>query len=60
MTEIQAFLVWLVRSKGVRQSVLARRSGLTQKHVSQMLTGKAEGSLSAWQALIDASRMEEK
>lgn len=44
----------LVRS-GLTQTQLARAAGLTEKHVSQMMTGRAVGSLAAWQSLMDAA-----
>ena len=34
------------------QSWLASRCGLSQKHVSQMLTGKVEGSITAWDRML--------
>lgn len=37
------------------QRVTARRAGLSEKHVSQMLTGKVDGSLAAWQRMLDAA-----
>ncbi len=55
MTELQTFLVRLVRSSGRTQASLARQAELTEKHLSQMMTGRVEGSLSAWQALLDAA-----
>lgn len=56
-TGLHAFLVDLVKSGGRAQASLARTTGLSQKHVSAMLTGKAEGSLSAWTALLRESRV---
>lgn len=37
------------------QVLIARDSGLSEKHVSQMLTGKVDGSLKAWQRMLDAA-----
>jgi hypothetical protein len=34
------------------QSWLAWKVGISEKHLSQMLTGKAEGSLPVWEALL--------
>ena len=34
------------------QAWLAHKAGYSEKHVSQMLTGQAEGSLVAWEALL--------
>lgn len=38
---------------GIPQAELAARSGLTQKHVSQILTGKADGSFETWEKLAE-------
>lgn len=43
-----------LRDLGLPQSWLAVRTGLSQKHVSQMLTGSAEGSLVCWDRLLNA------
>lgn len=37
------------------QVLIARDSGMSEKHVSQMLTGKVDGSLKAWQRMLDAA-----
>ena len=34
--------------------MLADRAGISRKHLSELVTGRAEGSLTAWQALLDA------
>jgi hypothetical protein len=34
------------------QSWLAWKVGISEKHLSQMLTGRAEGSLPMWEALL--------
>lgn len=52
---LQAFLQELIRASGVPQNELARRTGLTEKHVSEMMNGWSQGKLSAWQALLDAA-----
>lgn len=36
--------------QGMTQKLLAIRCDLSEKHVSQVLTGKAEGSFETWQA----------
>ncbi|MCW2757000.1 MAG: hypothetical protein JWO46_746 [Nocardioidaceae bacterium] len=54
-TELQADLATRVRSAGVPQTVLAERTGFSEKHVSQMLTGAAAGTLKAWQRLLVAA-----
>lgn len=55
MTELQMFLRDLVLETGVPQKELARRIGLTEKHVSEMMNGWSQGKLTAWQALLDAA-----
>jgi len=55
MTPLQARLCDLVRAAGKEQVLLARDSGLSTKHVNQMILGRCEGSISAWQALLDAA-----
>ncbi len=57
MTTIQRFLIDLVRG-GLRrhkwtQKQLAQKAQVSEQHLSQMLTGKVEGTLSTWQKLID-------
>lgn len=37
------------------QNMVARDAGLSEKHVSQMLTGKVVGSLDSWQRMLDAA-----
>lgn len=41
-----------LRTLGLPQAWLAERAGYSEKHVSQMLTGRVEGSLLAWEALL--------
>ena len=43
--------------KGMTQKLLAVRCGLSEKHVSQVLTGKAEGSFVTWQTFARALGM---
>ena len=57
-THLQQLLAGLVRDSGVPQAELARRVGFSEKHVSQMLTGRVEGTLTAWQVLLDAAGVE--
>ena len=57
MTPLQAELVDCVRT-GMRarywgQVMLARQVGISEKHLSQLLNGVVEGSLSMWQRLLD-------
>lgn len=40
------------------QAELAYLSGYSEKHISQMLTGKAMGTLEAWDALAFALNLE--
>ena len=55
MTTLQKFLRDLVLDTGVAQNELARRTGLTEKHISEMMNGWSQGKLTAWQALLDAA-----
>jgi predicted transcriptional regulator len=55
VTELQRTLASWVLSSGISQVELARRTGFSTKHVNQMLRGGVEGTLSAWQALLDAA-----
>lgn len=48
-------LSWAIGASGQSQAALARKVGLSQKHVSQMMTGRVVGSLRSWQALADAA-----
>ena len=52
---VQEELIARVRESGFLQKDLAAVSGMSEKHVSQMLTGKVMGSLEAWQKLLRAS-----
>lgn len=40
--------------EGRTQGSLARQVGITQKHLSQMLTGRVTGSVAMWDRLFDA------
>ena len=55
MSTLQMFLRDLILETGVPQNELARRTGLTEKHVSEMMNGWSQGKLTAWQALLDAA-----
>lgn len=44
-----------IGESGRTQRLLARDAGLSEKHVSQMMTGRVDGSLQAWQALLVAA-----
>lgn len=39
---------------GMSQRALAEEVGISQKHLSQMLNGRAKGSLSLWSRLLGA------
>ena len=61
MSPLQVWLTGLVRRSEVSQRDLAMKSGMSEKHVSQMLNGRVEGSVSAWSKLLvaaDALRIE--
>ncbi len=55
MNALQGFLSSTIRASRVPQSELAVATGMSEKHVSQMMTGRAMGTLTAWQALLDAA-----
>lgn len=55
MTDLHQMLARLVEQSGVPQVELARRTGYSAKHVNQMLRGQNEGTLTAWQKLLDAA-----
>lgn len=55
MTDLHDELVERVQSHGVPQAVLARRAGLSEKHVSQMMTGVTEGRVEVWDRLLFAA-----
>jgi predicted XRE-type DNA-binding protein len=58
MTKIQSILSkevrWGLCQQRMSQKALAELVGVSQKHLSLMLSGRAEGTLSMWQQLIDA------
>lgn len=54
-TGLHSFLVDLVDAGGRSQRLIAREAGFSEKHVSQMLTGKVDGSLTAWGKLLHAA-----
>lgn len=55
MTPLQALLVEKIRESGVYQADLSRATLLSEKHISQMMTGRVAGSLPTWQLLLDAA-----
>lgn len=48
-------LSWAIADSGHTQKALAEASGLSAKHVNQMMTGRVVGSLASWQRLADAA-----
>ena len=48
-----AFIRLHVRKRGIRQKELATHLGVTQKHVSQMLSGKAGCSMNLARRMLD-------
>jgi transcriptional regulator with XRE-family HTH domain len=40
--------------QGRSQADLAQTVGISQKHLSQMMNGKAQGTLEMWQQLLEA------
>lgn len=59
LTSAQQMLAATVRAIAFRgritQTVLAAEAGISEKHLSQMLTGANRGSLQAWERLIDTA-----
>ena len=55
MTDLQSFLSALVRHTRVPQVQIAAVAGISGKHLSQMLNGRVEGTLSMWQSVFDAA-----
>lgn len=47
-----------LRNQGRAHIMAARDLGISEKHLSQMLTGRADGSLRLWVALADLLGME--
>ncbi len=54
-TQLQKELIAQIRDSALLQVDLSRRTGYSQKHLSQVLNGHVEGTLTFWQALIDAT-----
>ena len=56
MTRLQQWLVTRVDEglawQGWTQTRLAAEAGISQKHLSEMLRGRAEGSLTVWDRLL--------
>lgn len=40
-----------MKKAGINQAEMARRIGITAKHISQMLTGKTDGRVEHWAAI---------
>lgn len=55
MTPLQRLLADAVVDSGRRHADLAAETGYSTKHLSQMLNGHTEGTLTAWQRLLDAA-----
>jgi predicted transcriptional regulator len=53
---LQQELIAQVKASALLQVDLARRTGYSQKHISQVLNGRVEGTLTMWQSLIDATQ----
>lgn len=54
-SDLHAFLVGLIRDSGYTQRDLAVATGITEKHMSFLMTGRSEGSLNLWSALLAAA-----
>lgn len=53
-TQLQKELIAQIKASALLQVDIARRTGYSQKHISQALNGRVEGTLSMWQAMLDA------
>lgn len=53
VTDLQRWLIERVRESGMTQTEIAARVGITQKHMSYLMNGKNEGSLTMWQRIFD-------
>lgn len=53
VTDLQRWLIERVRESGMTQTEIAARVGITQKHMSYLMNGKNEGSLTTWQRIFD-------
>lgn len=53
MTSLQRWLAGFIRRSPRTQAELAARLGISEKHLSQLVTGKEEGSLTMWQRILD-------
>jgi transcriptional regulator with XRE-family HTH domain len=67
MTTIDTTTAWAPQRRAIReelkrqemkQSELARKIGVTDKHMSQMLNGKTDGRVGHWVAMASALGME--
>ena len=54
VTQLQRELIAQVKDSALMQVDLSRRTGYTQKHISMVLNGHVEGTLTMWQAMLDA------
>jgi hypothetical protein len=54
MTPLQLTLVRAVKECGMTAKELSVSSGLSQSHISHMLSGREEGSIRAWSKLLAA------
>lgn len=56
MTRLQLWLITLTRDgmtqRGMSQRDLARVLGISEKHVSELLNGKSQGTLDLWSLVL--------
>lgn len=52
--QLSTAIVAALQRHGVTQKTLAIRTGFSEKHVSRLLTGQAEGSFDAWERIAMA------
>lgn len=57
-TDLELLFVKALKDTRIRQSDLARASGVSQSQVSRMLSGQGQGSIQTWSLLLDAAGVE--
>ena len=53
VTDLQQWLTERVRESPMNQREIAEAVGITQKHMTALMRGHAEGTLTTWQEILD-------
>lgn len=53
VTDLQQWLAAFVRESPMNQREIAEAVGITQKHMTALVRGHSEGSLTLWQEILD-------